>query len=110
MANIIYSGTDTSITVVVTGMTLNLTDTITACLIRNGVRIAPATQWTCSNAAPGANWSTGLVVVEIADTDTVSLVSQLNVLVELKIVTVGGVVSKRITEESYQMQIRKGVL
>lgn len=110
MANIIYSGTDTSISVVATGLTLNLDDTITACFIRNGIKIAPATFWTCSNAAPGADWPNKIVVVEIADTDTVSLVSQLNVLVELKIVTIGGVVSKRITEEEYQIQIRKGVL
>lgn len=65
----------------------NLTGaTITAVFVRNGTKLMPTTSWSCSSGTTGADWSTGLVAISIANTDwsAITATTDRSIIVEIK--------------------------
>lgn len=73
MPNIIYSGNNIGVSVQLyrNGVADPIDNgaTVTAAILDNTQAVI-AGPWTCSNAAAGASWATGLIVVPVAAADT----------------------------------------
>jgi hypothetical protein len=73
MSNIIYSGNNIGVSIQLKTNGVNdpveLGATVTASIIDQTLTQI-AGPWTCSSGTSGANWTTGLVVVNVSGTDT----------------------------------------